>query len=85
VYKYYTGDNPGELLYVLFDEVDVYDNDTIIEVLSSGTLLITCPTELPSGNNRWGWYGDKYEYINVLTSSGKVGWILRANIGKVED
>lgn len=86
VYRYYTGDDQGVLLRVLFDEVDAYDNDTIIEVLSQNELLITLPTDFQRGSDeRWGWYGDKYEYVKVLTPRGKVGWVLRANIGRVEE
>jgi len=85
VYRYYTGNSPGVLLRVLFDEVDVYNDNSIIETLQFGELLITLPADFTGGDDRWGWYGDKYEYIKVLTPRGKVGWVLRANIGKVEE
>jgi len=84
VYRYYTGNSPGVLLRVLFDEVDVYSDESIIETLQFGELLITLP-DSSNGTDRWGWYGDKYEYIRIVTPSGRTGSILRANIGKVEE
>ena len=83
--KYYAGNQPGVLLQVHYDDVDLYDENRIIESLKCGDFLITLPEDQITKDDNWGWYGHKYEYIRVLSASGKAGSVLRSNVSKVED
>lgn len=86
-YKYYADDETGVLIRSTFNNVDVYNDSTVIETLHSGDLLVTIASEEgdDSKMGRWNWYGDRYDYVRVITPRGQIGWVLRSNIGKVED